>query len=81
MEQIPGGYRALVVDDEAPLAEVIASYLTREQFEVTVAHDGTEAVRLAARSTPTWWSSTSACRASTAWKSADRCARSPTPMW
>ncbi len=47
MEQIPGGYRALVVDDEAPLASVIASYLTREQFEVTLAHDGTEALRLA----------------------------------
>ncbi|WKG01989.1 response regulator transcription factor [Mycolicibacterium sp. HK-90] len=47
MEHIPGGYRALVVDDEAPLAAVIASYLTREQFEVTVAHDGSEAVRLA----------------------------------
>lgn len=47
MEHIPGGYRALVVDDEAPLAEVIASYLTREQFEVTLAHDGSEALRLA----------------------------------
>ncbi len=47
MEHIPGGYRALVVDDEAPLAAVIASYLTREQFEVSVAHDGSEAVRLA----------------------------------
>ncbi len=47
MEHIPGGYRALVVDDEPPLAEVIASYLTREQFEVTLAHDGPEALRLA----------------------------------
>ncbi|MCV7065725.1 response regulator transcription factor [Mycolicibacterium farcinogenes] len=47
MEHIPGGYRALVVDDEAPLAAVIASYLTREQFEVSVARDGSEAVRLA----------------------------------
>lgn len=47
MEQNPGGYRALVVDDEAALAEVIASYLTRDQFEVTIARDGTEALRLA----------------------------------
>ncbi len=47
MEQIPGGYRALVVDDEAPLAAVVASYLTREQFDVTLAHDGSEALRLA----------------------------------
>ncbi|MDH6197496.1 DNA-binding response OmpR family regulator [Mycobacterium frederiksbergense] len=47
MERTPGGYRALVVDDEVPLAGVIASYLAREQFEVTVAHDGREALRLA----------------------------------
>ncbi|OBF42901.1 DNA-binding response regulator [Mycolicibacterium peregrinum] len=47
MQYVPGGYRALVVDDEAPLAEVIASYLTRDQFEVTVAHEGAEALRLA----------------------------------
>jgi DNA-binding response OmpR family regulator len=32
--------RALVVDDEAPLANVIASYLKRESFEVHLAHDG-----------------------------------------
>lgn len=37
-------YRALVVDDEAPLAEVIASYLEREHFEVTMCHNGTDAV-------------------------------------
>ena len=30
------GYRALVVDDEAALAEVVASYLEREQFEALV---------------------------------------------
>ena len=41
------GYRALVVDDEVPLAKVLASYLEREQFEVTVCHDGAEAVGLA----------------------------------
>lgn len=41
------GYRALVVDDEAPLADVVASYLEREQFEATVAHDGTAAIAVA----------------------------------
>ncbi|MDY6998285.1 MAG: response regulator transcription factor [Actinomycetota bacterium] len=41
------GYRALVVDDEAALAEVVASYLHREQFEVTVATDGDQAIALA----------------------------------
>lgn len=40
-------YRALVVDDEAPLAEVVASYLMREHFEVTLCHNGTDAVILA----------------------------------
>ncbi|HJT94488.1 MAG TPA: response regulator transcription factor [Mycobacterium sp.] len=43
----PGGYRALVVDDEVPLAGVIASYLKREHFEVSVAHNGHDAVALA----------------------------------
>ncbi|BBY89830.1 MULTISPECIES: response regulator transcription factor [Mycolicibacterium] len=41
------GYRALVVDDELPLAEVVASYLEREQFEATVAGNGTEAITIA----------------------------------
>jgi DNA-binding response OmpR family regulator len=40
-------YRALVVDDEAALAEVVASYLKREHFEVTQCHSGTDAVTLA----------------------------------
>ncbi|MCV7346073.1 response regulator transcription factor [Mycolicibacterium rhodesiae] len=40
-------YRALVVDDEAALAEVVASYLRRERFEVTQCHRGTDAVTLA----------------------------------
>lgn len=38
------GYRALVVDDEDALAEVVASYLQRERFEVTVCHNGAEAL-------------------------------------
>lgn len=41
------GYRALVVDDEVPLAEVVASYLEREHFEVTVCHTGVQALALA----------------------------------
>src|SRR3954467_539891 len=41
------GYRALIVDDEVPLAKVVASYLEREHFEVSVAHNGQDAVRLA----------------------------------
>jgi DNA-binding response OmpR family regulator len=40
-------FRALVVDDEAPLAEVVASYLKREMFEVHVARDGNGALTLA----------------------------------
>lgn len=42
-----GGYRALVVDDEAALADVVASYLQREHFEVTVRHTGAEALAVA----------------------------------
>jgi DNA-binding response OmpR family regulator len=41
------GYRALVVDDEAPLAEVVASYLEREQFEAIVATNGVDAIAVA----------------------------------
>ncbi len=51
MDQDPvsrlGGYRALVVDDELPLAEIVASYLEREMFEVTLAHNGADALGLA----------------------------------
>ena len=43
----PNGYRALVVDDEAPLADVVASYLRRENFEVHLAHDGMDALTVA----------------------------------
>jgi len=37
-------YRALVVDDEVPLAGVVASYLERERFVVCVAHNGDDAL-------------------------------------
>ncbi len=54
MEHHPGtppeqanGYRALVVDDELPQAEVVASYLEREQFEAVVAGNGVDAIAVA----------------------------------
>lgn len=60
MDPLPGvaegvsdpGYRALVVDDEAALADVVASYLRREHFEVTVCHSGAEALGLARQVDP-----------------------------
>ena len=47
-----GGYRALVIDDEVPLAKVVASYLEREQFEVSIAHNGVDALALARETDP-----------------------------
>ncbi len=41
------GYRALVVDDERPLAAIIAGYLDREQFETRIAHNGPDALTAA----------------------------------
>lgn len=41
------GYRALIVDDEVTLAEVVASYLKREHFETHIAVDGSQAVAVA----------------------------------
>jgi DNA-binding response OmpR family regulator len=46
------GYRALVVDDEEPLADVVASYLERENFEVTVCHTGVDALAVARQVDP-----------------------------
>jgi DNA-binding response OmpR family regulator len=43
----PAGLRALVVDDEPPLVNVVSTYLEREGFEVAAAGDGEQAVRLA----------------------------------
>ncbi|NUU17603.1 response regulator transcription factor [Cellulomonas humilata] len=40
------GRRAVVVDDEEPLANVIAGYLERDGFEVHQVHDGAEAIPL-----------------------------------
>lgn len=44
--------KVLVVDDEVPLAGVIASYLQREGFEVRQAHDGPSAVDAAREQQP-----------------------------
>jgi DNA-binding response OmpR family regulator len=41
------GLRALVVDDETPLADVVAGYLKRDMFEVHLAYDGHRALTLA----------------------------------
>ena len=42
----------LVVDDEEPLARVVASYLSAEGFAVTLAHDGPAAVAAAHTDSP-----------------------------
>ena len=41
------GMRALVVEDEVPLAALLASYLEKAGFEASTVHDGAEAVALA----------------------------------
>lgn len=38
--------RAVVVDDEVALARLVAGYLERDGFEVSVSHDGARAVEL-----------------------------------
>ncbi|MEO8557132.1 MAG: response regulator transcription factor [Actinomycetota bacterium] len=38
------GFRVLVVDDERALADLVGSYLTRDGFEVSMAHDGQRAI-------------------------------------
>ncbi|MFZ2528346.1 MAG: response regulator transcription factor [Rhodococcus sp. (in: high G+C Gram-positive bacteria)] len=48
----PTGLRALVVDDEIPLATVVGTYLERSGFEVTLVHDGRDAVEQARQVDP-----------------------------
>ncbi|MDO5512296.1 response regulator transcription factor [Corynebacterium sp.] len=50
--RVPTGLRALVVDDEEALADLIASYLERDGFDVTTTGDGLAAVDLARRVDP-----------------------------
>jgi DNA-binding response OmpR family regulator len=42
-----GTARVLIVDDEQPLARLVGEYLTRDGFAVSLAFDGTAAVRAA----------------------------------
>lgn len=42
----PSGHRALVVEDETALAEVIGSYLERDGFDVRIVQDGLRAVTI-----------------------------------
>ena len=44
---VPAAHRALVVDDEEPLARLVAGYLERDGFEVHVAFNGLEALEMA----------------------------------
>ncbi|OZB88529.1 MAG: DNA-binding response regulator [Microbacterium sp. 14-71-5] len=47
MSSSPAARRALVVDDERALAEVVAGYLRREGYEVRLAYDGPDALEAA----------------------------------
>lgn len=40
------GLRAMVIEDERELADLIGTYLTREGFDITIVHDGQDAVDL-----------------------------------
>jgi DNA-binding response OmpR family regulator len=51
-QQPPSPVRVLVVDDEVPLAGVVASYLLREGYTVEQAHDGPAAVAAARATAP-----------------------------
>lgn len=48
----PTGLRALVVEDEVALATVVGTYLERAGFEVTIVHDGHDAVERARQVDP-----------------------------
>jgi two-component system response regulator CpxR len=44
--------RVLVVDDDIEMCAMLKEYLSKEQFEVSLAHDGVSALRLVDESTP-----------------------------
>ena len=48
----PTGLRAMVVEDESPLANLIGSYLERDGFETSITGDGADAVTLARQVDP-----------------------------
>jgi DNA-binding response OmpR family regulator len=45
-------YRILVVDDQEPIRELLGSFLQKQGYEVIVAADGVEAIRLAESARP-----------------------------
>ena len=75
------GYRALVVDDERPLAGVVASYLEREHFEVSVAYNGVDALTLAREIDPDVVVLDLALPGMDGLEVCRHYARSPTPTW
>lgn len=52
IERSDGRLRVLVVDDEAPIRDLVRGYLEREGWRVTVAMDGEAALELAASERP-----------------------------
>jgi len=48
----PHGLHALVIEDEPDIAEVVADYLQRSGFVVTIAHDGQEGIAAARTVSP-----------------------------
>ena len=38
--------RVLIADDDTVVRDVVCRYLERDGFDVSIAHDGTEALRL-----------------------------------
>lgn len=53
--------RVLVVDDEPAIVRALVINLKARSYEVDSAHDGADALRLAAARPPTWSSWTWAC--------------------
>ena len=72
------GGRVLIVEDDADIADVLRRSLRNEGYEVRTSADGVDALDVAAGSSPTSSSSTSACRASTGSRSAGGCGRRAT---
>ncbi|WP_396349861.1 MULTISPECIES: response regulator transcription factor [Gordonia] len=46
------GQHALIIEDEPDIAEVVAGYMQRSGFQVTIAHDGREGITAARAVTP-----------------------------
>lgn len=72
--------RVLVVDDEQPLAELVARYLTRDGFDTTVVLDGPAALAAARAQSPDVVVLDLGSPAPTGSRCAGSCAPSPTAM-